>query len=373
MLAALGTLLHDRRVGDSAFRLGGDEFALLLPHTALPGAIAILTRVHQDARRDIFSATLSIGIATVGLELDRGDAASLREEADAALYEAKRRGRNTMVAFEEIKVSAAIISTAKILAVRRLLAERQVGVAFQPIWDLEQRRVLAFEALMRFTGEPDLAGPQEAFDIAEKIGRAHDLDAVCRAAILARAADLPPDALLFINVSPQTLDHNLLAGTVLVEAVAAAGLAPERIVLELTERSMARPAVVAREAKRLHELGFKLARDDTGAGNAGLRMLSQLPVDFVKIDRGVVVQALRDKTARGVLAGIVAIARETGTYVIAEGIEDQDMLDLVRQSWGPLQMPHGIRGIQGYLVGRPSEIIPTPLTLAAFSTALDAA
>ncbi len=110
------------------------------------------------------------------------------------------------------------------------------------------------------------------------------------------------------------------------------------------------------------------------AGNAGLEMLSQVPVDVVKIDRGVVVKALTDRAARGVLAGIVAIARETDTYVIAEGIEDQAMLDLVRRVGmraGSGQA--GVQGVQGYLLGRPSEALPAPPTLETFHTLLHAA
>jgi EAL domain-containing protein (putative c-di-GMP-specific phosphodiesterase class I) len=258
--------------------------------------------------------------------------------------------------------------------VRRLLAEGRVRVAFQPIWDLQRGSIVAFEALARPAPEYGFAGPQEAFDIAERIGHAHDLDAVCRQAILARAAELPSDTLLFLNVSPQTLDHDLLAGTTLAEAVMAVGLTPERVVLELTERSVARLQVVVREAARLHSLGFKLALDDTGAGNAGLEMLSQVPVDVVKIDRGVVVKALTDRAARGVLAGIIAIARETDTYVIAEGIEDQAMLDLVRRMGARgagLQV--GVQGVQGYLLGRPSETLPAQQTVETYRTLLNAA
>jgi len=230
---------------------------------------------------------------------------------------------------------------------------------------------LGYEALTRPAPEYGLRGPQEAFDIAERIGRAHDLDALCRAAILARAAELPADALLFVNLSPQTLDHNILAGTALLDAVAAAGLTPDRVVLELTERSMARLDVVVREGARLRALGFKLALDDTGAGNAGLEMLSHLPVDFVKVDRSIVVGAADDGAARAVLAGIIAIARETGAYVIAEGIEDAEMLGLVRHAGGPsATRGEGVRGAQGYFLGRPSPTIPTEATMEGFRGAI---
>ena len=226
-------------------------------------------------------------------------------------------------------------------------------MAFQPIWDLHAGRVLAYEALTRPATHYGFAGPQEVFDTAERLGRAHDLDAICRRAILARAADLPPDALLFLNVSPQTLEHGSLAGDTLVAAVAAAGLMPERVVLEITERSLARLPAVVREARRLRGLGFRLALDDVGAGNAGLQMLSQVPVDFIKVDRGVVAQALADPTADGVLAAVVAFAGKTGSRVVAEGIETTAMLAHVGGA--------GVACAQGYLLGRPdAALAPGP-------------
>jgi EAL domain-containing protein (putative c-di-GMP-specific phosphodiesterase class I) len=197
------------------------------------------------------------------------------------------------------------------------------------------------------------SGPQEVFDTAERLGRAHALDTICRTAIVARAASLPPDALLFLNVSPQTLEHGVLAGDTLVAAVAAAGLAPERVVLEITERSLAQLPAVVREALRLRGLGFRLALDDVGAGNAGLEMLSQVPVDFIKVDRAVVAQAATDTTADAVLAAVVAFAAKTGSRVVAEGIETVAMVEHVRGA--------GVACAQGYLLGRPdAALAPTP-------------
>ena len=366
VLAALGTLLRGRRAEDRAFRLGGDEFALLLPATTQERAATALERLRQEAGPRLSGATLSIGIAArvpddgagdAGDAGGAGDLATLREQADAALYEAKRRGRNAVVAFGEIAGDTAIVSGATILAVRRLLAERAVTVAFQPIWDLERRVVLAYEALARPAGAYGLSGPQEAFDVAERIGRAHELDALCRAAILARAHELPPNALLFLNLSPASLDHALLAGETLVEATTAAGLTPARVVLEITERSLTRPAVVIREAKRLRALGFRIALDDVGAGNAGLEMLRLLPVDYLKIDRAVVAGAVDDTTTRSVLAAILAFAREAGTFVIAEGIETEAMLDFVDRA-GREPTGRTVRAVQGYLLGPPRATIP---------------
>jgi EAL domain-containing protein (putative c-di-GMP-specific phosphodiesterase class I) len=94
------------------------------------------------------------------------------------------------------------------------------------------------------------------------------------------------------------LSHNLLTSAVLLTEVISAGLSPQRVVLEITERSIVELPTVIREASKLRKLGFRLALDDTGAGNAGLEMLSQLQVDFVKIDRALVTKAIFDKSAR---------------------------------------------------------------------------
>jgi len=238
-------------------------------------------------------------------------------------------------------------------------------VAFQPIWNLATGTVLAFEALTRPAADYGFSGPQELFDIAEHMGRAHELDAVCVEKTLAHAAKLPDDALLFMNLTPQSLVHDLLTGAILLEAVVSAGLEPSHVVLEITERSIVKVAEIVQKAKFLRLMGFRVALDDAGAGNAGLEMLSQLPVDFVKIDRAVVINALTDQAVRSVFAGITTIARESQICVVAEGIENAEMLAFVQQA--------GVQYAQGYLLGRPSETIPgvsalqdlNPLTYAS--------
>ncbi|HET8911307.1 MAG TPA: EAL domain-containing protein [Ktedonobacteraceae bacterium] len=353
VLSGLGMLLREVSADAAPYRLGGDEFGLVLPRTSLTEATEALEYLCHEAPRRLFGATLSIGIAHSMSEVSKVQ--ELQEKADLALYEAKRRGRNQVTTFEDAQSSTSRIPATKARAMQRLLAEGQVAVAFQPIWDLKRGHLLAFEALTRPSSEYGFSGPQEAFDIAEQLGYAPDLDKVCLRAILTRVAELRPAGLLFINLSPQTLGHDLLAGTALVQAVKNAGLTPERVVLEITERLMAKPDVIVREAKRLRSLGFGLALDDAGAGNAGLEVLSRLPVDYVKIDRAVVANGLTDKAARGVLSGISAIALETSAFVIAEGIENVEMFDFARQL--------GVQGVQGYLLGRPSEIIPNITSL----------
>ncbi len=342
---------------ETAFRLSGDEFALVLPDTSLSQARVSLDLLRKEVANRLLGPSISIGVAITTQEEHEMDL--LREQADAALREAKRQGRNSVVSFDEIRAFTSMLAPVKVQAFRRLLVEQQVTVAFQPIWSMKQGTVLAFEALTRPALTYGFSGPQEAFDIAEKLGHAHELDAICVRAILKRARELPAGVLLFLNLTPQSLAHDLLTGAVLLEAVIEAGLTVDQVVLELTERSTLPIAVVVQHARELRDLGFRLALDDAGAGNAGLEMMSQLAVDFIKIDRAVVVNAMTDKAAQGVLAGIAAIAREMEALVIAEGIENVEMLQLVDRN--------GLQAVQGYLLGRPNETIPDLDSLQALS------
>jgi len=356
VLAALAALLNSFRTVDRSYRVGGDEFAVILPHTSLDEAKVLMERLRAKVQALPYGCTVSIGLAT--LTGSKCDGETLRAQADAAMYAAKRAGRNSVTAFDVSLDGMWLLSANKIHSLRQMIEDRTMRVAFQPIWDVERCKVLAYEALARPHPKYGFGGPQDAFDLAERIGRAHELDTVCREATLGRARELPDDALLFINVSPQSLDHGRLDPLELAEAVRAAGIEPARVVIEITERSITQVDAVIKAARALQDVGFRLALDDTGAGNSGLEILSRLGIEFVKIDREVVVKALTNKNARGVLAGIVAIAHATDAYVIAEGIEDREMLDFV--CGGEIQSlrQRGIHGVQGYLLSSPKEMFP---------------
>lgn len=365
ILCELAAILRDARTGDRAFRLGGDEFALLLPHTSEPAADAPLDRICAEVRERLGGVTVSLGFSAATPE-DR-EASTVWGRADAALLEAKRRGGDMAVASAEVVDSVPVVTIEKVRAVRAMIAGAEIDVAFQPIWDLGGSRVLGYEALARFES-CELNGPGEAFEVADSIGRGHELDAVCRRAALMAARSLPEDVLLFLNVSPQTIEHDGLAGDSLVLAVRGAGFEPERVVLEITERTDARIETLLPETDRLRRLGFRLALDDVGAGNAGLEMLRALPVEFIKIDRDVVASAIEDRSARAVLLGIMAFAREIDAFVIAEGIENAAMLELARDPEpGRTFVSWGAQGAQGHLLGRPA---PVPVATPSYQEAL---
>jgi diguanylate cyclase (GGDEF)-like protein len=351
VLAELGSVLRRVRAEDAAYRLGGDEFALVMTDCSREEAAAALERLRESAQNELFGTTVSVGFAaSTGLL----DAEALMRHADAALYVCKVRGRNVVVNFDSARQFGDIPQQMNVAAVNRLIAEGDLTIAFQPIWDLKRGAILGFEALARPNAKSGLSGPQEAFDVAAKIRRTHDLDRVCRNAAIAAATGLPGDALLFLNVAPESLVRGDLDPDIFAEELAAAGMPVARIVLEITEHYAGATAPVLEAALELQRAGFRVALDDTGAGNAGLEYLSRMKFDFIKIDGGIVAKAADDMAARGVVTAIVALAKTTGAFVIGEGIEDRRMLDAIRP----------IDGAQGYFLGRPGAI-DAPMTAGA--------
>ncbi|MCZ4492602.1 MAG: hypothetical protein JWP53_1533 [Conexibacter sp.] len=349
ILQRVAGVLGAGRVEDRPFRVGGDEFAMLLPHTDGEGSRTIAGRL--DRAFTAAEVVVSMGISDLR---DGESAEDLRAEADAALYEAKRKG-GKMVHFDEVRDQVVITTSARTDRVRELIDQERLSAVYQPIWDLDSQRLLGIEALMRPHPDLGLSGPAEAFDLAERIGRVHELDVLCMATALADAPDLPDGALLFLNISPQTLDLDAGGSDWLLELVHGAGIAPEQVVIEVTERFGARTDAVVICLRRLRAEGFKLALDDVGTGNSGLEMLRKVNADFVKIDRGIVLAAATDRSSRAVLMAMATYARQTGAYVIAEGIEDRETLDFLTGIDDREVQPHRIiQGGQGFGLGRPA-------------------
>jgi EAL domain-containing protein (putative c-di-GMP-specific phosphodiesterase class I) len=348
-------VLRSGRAGDRAYRVGGDEFVVLLPHADADGVQILGQRLCRAMSDAGIKASIGVSALRPGQRAD-----DLRAEADAALYEAKRRGGNQVAHFDDIRDHITVTTSETSAAVRRMIGERGIATVFQPIWNLAEGSLLGVEALTRPNAEYGLSGPLEAFDIAQQIGRVHELDAACVTSALAIAPDLPPDVLLFLNICPQTLDLDGDHDDWILDAVRRAGLPTSRIVLEITERFGGRTASIVKSIEQLRRHGFKIALDDVGTGNSGLEMLRQINAEYVKLDRSIVAAAATDPTARAVLMAMATFARQTGAYVIAEGIEDQDTLAFLHTIDRHDNRPKTIiQGGQGYELGRPSPWSPT--------------
>jgi diguanylate cyclase (GGDEF)-like protein len=354
-LRRVASVLCEGRANDRPYRIGGDEFAVLMPATDEPGAKVLLRRLSRNLREA--NVPVSIGLSTAR---EGHSAEELRAEADAALYEAKRRGGAGIVGFDEIRESVSVTTRAKREGVRTLLEERRLTTVFQPIWRFDSGELIGVEALSRPDPTYGLAGPAEAFDVAEQIGRTHELDELCATRALANAAgDLPAGVPLFVNVTPKSLELDSDGDDWLLRAAESAGLDPSRVVIEVTERMGARIVPVLTAIERLRRAGFKLALDDVGTGNAGLEMLRYVDADYVKIDRSIVAAAATEPNARAVLLAMATFARQTGSLVIAEGVEDEETLEFLRGIETVDVRPGKIiQAGQGFRLGYPSTEMP---------------
>ena len=232
-------------------------------------------------------------------------------------------------------------------AIAKVIEQRSVRAVFQPIVELATGRVIGYEGLVRPTAHP-FVDAGSLFAAAEGSGRTAELDYVCLETVAAAAVSIPADRYVAINLSPRTLEAPEFNALALCRRLARLGLPSQRIVLELTEREEIEDlARLRRGLEACRALGVRVAADDVGAGNAGLRLLSLVPFDVVKIDLSLVQDAVTHETSAEILATLRDLATRRGAVVVAEGLETQQQLKLV--------LAAGIDAGQGYLLGRPGE------------------
>lgn len=350
VLNGLADSFAELRAADTAFRLGGDEFAVILPGSGQDRAVQILERVRAALARKFPGVTFSAGVASSSAR-DLLSQNELWERADAALYEAKRRGRRQSVTFQSM-ADGHTVSAEKIEALTALIGGNGLlTAAFQPIWDLRRGVVLAHEALLRLPKDSPLVGPQEAFDLAERLGLAAQLDARAREAVLAAVQERPWDGLLFLNIHPDAL-IDLDVGA-LTAGLASAGLEPADVVLEVTEQSGLDHPEPIRTLAGAKKRGFRLALDDMGRSNAGLRALTLVPFDIIKIDGEVISRLGSDPSSAATVAAAMTFVERTGGWVVAEGIESEAMVTALLHPGGADPARRPVLAGQGYLLGRP--------------------
>jgi EAL domain-containing protein (putative c-di-GMP-specific phosphodiesterase class I) len=222
--------------------------------------------------------------------------------------------------------------------IRSVLDEEQFYTVYQPIFFVSETRVVGHEVLTRFTPAP-FRSPDKWFADAEKVGLQAELELAVIRKALSSFDRFPEDTYLSFNVSPGTVMQGSLAAVF-------KGVPLERIVLEITEHvSIDDYNGIAEALKPLRANGLRLAVDDAGAGFASFRHIIKLNPDIIKLDISLVREIDKDRCIRALAAAIVRFAEETGSKVVAEGVETREEMAVLRE----LQ----VNKAQGFLLGRP--------------------
>ena len=366
LLTAVGRIMGAvLRRSDRAFRVGGDEFAALLPHSDIATGLAAARRIlasalnGADPINPIEPFSVSIGVSAYPLPSVEGH--QLYRQADAALYWCKRHGRTSAVAYDPGRHGSAADDrsvTELSAAVGEVLATRGLRPVYQPIFSLVTGDPIGFEALVRPAEGAPFGDASSLFAAAEVADRTVDLDLACLEIVAAGAGTLEPGTYLSVNLSPRTLESDQFRPAELISIFRRKGISPQQVLLELTEREKVEDIVQLRKnVEACRRAGFRLAADDVGSGNAGLRLLNEIHFDTVKIDLSLVQGGIVHDPTHAVLRAIQELATQWKASVVAEGVETAEQLAVIRKL--------GIGAGQGYLLGRPTK------TRAAESIDLD--
>jgi diguanylate cyclase (GGDEF)-like protein/PAS domain S-box-containing protein len=366
------------RASDTAARLGGDEFAVLVEDSTLASttmAERVLTALTDpfeiDGNQVHVRASIGIAVAPPG-QVGPDAVASLLRNADVAMYSAKSEGGGMWRAFEPAMLDAARRRLELKSALDRAIERDELLLHYQPIVDLDTGAVRGVEALVRWTHpQRGLIAPLDFIPLAEETGQIISiggwvLTEACRAAVqLQRDHPTTPPLSMAVNLSGHQLQRPEIVAEV-ADALAASGLAPGDLVLEITE------TVVMRDVERtigrlvsLKALGVRLAIDDFGTGYSSLNYLRRFPVDIVKVDRSFVDAIATDADQRALVAMIVELTVALGLRAVAEGIERPDQLAALRSL--------GCTQGQGFLFARPVAFDDLAPLLAKLSDAKTAA
>ena len=352
-----GRLRATVRDTDCIARLGGDEFAILLSgFTTEEKTTALANRVVEIVRRPyildgkIVNIGVSVGIAMA--PRDGADAAELMKNADMALYRAKSDGRNTSRRYEPDMNELLQARRELELDLRRALAQGQLEVHYQPLYDVPSESVRGFEALARWWHPTRGSIPPADFvPLAEETGLISQLGEFVLNASMVQAMEWQAHVSISVNLSAAQFPAGNLVDMIRA-ALQRTGLEPNRLELEVTESVLLHEgADTLRTLHQLRELGVRIAMDDFGTGYSSLRYLRSFPFDRIKIDRSFIQEMLVSDESAAIISAVVALGRRLSISTTAEGVETEEQLARVKAE--------GCDTVQGFLIGRP---VPGPET-----------
>jgi diguanylate cyclase (GGDEF)-like protein/PAS domain S-box-containing protein len=331
---------------DLIARLGGDEFAVIQTAVgSVADTIEFVTRIHDAIRQPCrclghhLSTDASIGIALApqdGTDLDQ-----LIKNADLAMYAAKAEGRRTHRFFEPAMDARAKARLTMEQDLRQAMVDGGFEIHYQPLLDLHSNEVTGCEALLRWRHpERGMVSPAEFIPLAEDTGLINELGDWVLQTACAEAATWPHQIRLAVNVSPIQLKNRTLALRI-AAALAASGLTPGRLEIEITEAVLIHDDETALAIlHQLRAIGVRIALDDFGTGFSSLSYLKRFPFDKIKIDRCFVSDIEVDGSA-AIVQAVVNIAAARHMTTTAEGVETEPQREILRKL--------GCTEMQGYL------------------------
>jgi len=335
--AVAGRLQSCLRPSDLIARLGGDEFAIVqAPLDHLTDAAILAQRLREAVTQTFFDIDghqvvidLSIGIAlspTDGTDVDQ-----LLKSADMALYGAKSDGRGTFRYFQPEMDARMKKRRSLEVDLRKALAGREFELHYQPLLDLRKNEISGCEALLRWHHpERGLIPPAEFIPVAEETGLIIPIGEWVLRQACADAEKWRNDIKVAVNLSPAQFRNQALL-QVVIGSLAASGLSPGRLELEITESVLLQNN--DRTLEMLHELrgmGVRIAMDDFGTGYSSLSYLRSFPFDKIKIDRSFIRDLVSSADSSKIVESVIRLARSLNMTVTAEGVELKQQMEVLR-------------------------------------------
>ncbi len=350
-------VINDRtRESDIVCRFGGDEFVIILNHLDATKTVQMADNIKNAISEHAFTIekyvrplACSIGISFI--DGSTSDSNLYLIQADTALFEAKRRGRNAVHVFNPNDGASDELRDNLDWSryVRQAITEDRMTLHFQPIVKISTRETVYYEALVRMIDQDgSLVMPDKFIPALESTGEMALLDRWVIKHAIALLSQSPLLKKIAINLSAQAFKDKALV-SIITDALSVNNVAAEVITFELTESASLLDIVETNKViSELHQLGCSFAIDDFGSGFSSFAYLKELPADYIKLDGSFIRNLHKDKVDRALVHSIIKVVKALGRQTVAEFVENEEILTFLEQN--------GVDYVQGYHLGKPLPI-----------------